>query len=160
MESQFCLLFKCYAISEFSGHIVMSLFSFQCDTHGIFGGPFLPHSVTGHDKFQNANIVVNDRILIDAAIAHCLNGTREIVDVKIGVSSKGNIEIGSHGACTKRHQRDGRDGAHVRLEYRSRGLGCALFEDLSEVPVRLLAELWEGNPVLAGMVGAEIEYAI
>ena len=34
MESQFCLLFKCYAISEFSGHIVMSLFSFQCDTHG------------------------------------------------------------------------------------------------------------------------------
>ena len=39
MESQFCLLFKCYAISEFSGHIVMSLFSFQCDTHGTFGGP-------------------------------------------------------------------------------------------------------------------------
>ena len=39
MESQFCLLFKCYAISEFSGHIVMSLLSFQCDTHGTFGGP-------------------------------------------------------------------------------------------------------------------------
>ena len=39
MESQFCLLFKCYAISEFSGHIVMSLCAFQCDTRGTFGGP-------------------------------------------------------------------------------------------------------------------------
>mmetsp|Transcript_20624 Transcript_20624/g.51271 ORF Transcript_20624/g.51271 Transcript_20624/m.51271 type:complete len:598 (+) Transcript_20624:225-2018(+) len=93
----------------------ISLRGLKGDTvgHCGSGGPLVVHTVSGHEDLQDVCLGVDDGILCDVTASHFFNDTREIIDVKVGVSNERNVDVcrEGRGTSSSSHQGDDSDGS-------------------------------------------------